>query len=173
MITCTWRHQTGSFAPTMLTTWFITYFHMVTFLLGSKRKKMLMPCLNNRPLSPCNTERKSEWTGIYRLQCEKTPSDICSQRTLRSACTSVQSDQSLLVCMKQLCILGYSKCTQWRFWSDCKCKAYLNRCCSCICPKVGLLKLQPIYLILAVLNKLTLKLPNTTIVICFVICLWF
>ena len=34
-----------------------------------------------------------------------------------------------VVCTKKLCILGYPKCAQWKFWSDCvKMQANLNLC---------------------------------------------
>ena len=51
---------------------------------------------------------------IYKPQHEKKKqtSDMYFQQRLKSACTSVPSDQSL-------CTLGYPKCAQWRFWSDC------------------------------------------------------
>ena len=38
---------------------------------------------------------------------------------LKSACASAQSDQSIDCPHKKLCILGYQKGAQWRFWSDC------------------------------------------------------
>ena len=52
----------------------------------------------------------------------------CMPNKLKSACKSVQPDQSILsACMKKLCILGYQKCSQWRFGSDCaKAQADLN-----------------------------------------------
>ena len=41
-----------------------------------------------------------------------------------------------IVCIKKLCVLGYPKCTRWRFWSDYAntqadlnlCWAYMSRC---------------------------------------------
>ena len=62
---------------------------------------------------------------------------MCSKRRLKSVCASAQSDQSLrcqhvivfclsvimyVLCFQRqpyICILGYPKCDQWRFWSDC------------------------------------------------------
>ena len=43
---------------------------------------------------------------------------MCAKRSLKSTCTSAQSDQSLLSAWRN-CILGYPKWAQWRFWSDC------------------------------------------------------
>ena len=42
-----------------------------------------------------------------------------SQTNTKIACTSVQSNRIFVVRLKTLYILGYSKCAQWRFWSDC------------------------------------------------------
>ena len=39
-----------------------------------------------------------------------------------TAWENVHSDVCIhvfIVSMKKLCIIGYNKCTQWRFWSDC------------------------------------------------------
>ena len=38
---------------------------------------------------------------------------------IKSACTTAQSDQSLRFPHDDFYILGYPKCSQWRFWSDC------------------------------------------------------
>ena len=51
---------------------------------------------------------------LYAATWEKNKqtSDMYFQQRLKSACTSLPSDRSL-------CTLGYPKCAQWRFWSDC------------------------------------------------------
>ena len=56
-----------------------------------------------------------------------------------------------IVRMKELCILGYPKCTQWRFWSDCaNAQADSHRLIwiftGCTCSKVRFLTLRFIWL---------------------------
>ena len=46
-------------------------------------------------------------------------SDKCAQRSLKLACASTQSDQSLHCLHKEIWILGCPKWVQGRFWSDC------------------------------------------------------
>ena len=57
--------------------------------------------------------------SVWAAKRENVLSDMCAQRRLLSACASVQANQRLVVRRKKLFILGYPKCTQWRFWSDC------------------------------------------------------
>ena len=38
---------------------------------------------------------------------------------LKSSCASAQSNQNLCCQHEEICILGYQKCAQWGFWSDC------------------------------------------------------
>ena len=49
---------------------------------------------------------------MYLLTC--VPKEDSKQPTLSGSLISV-----FVVRMKKLCILGYPKCAQWRFWSDC------------------------------------------------------
>ena len=57
-------------------------------------------------------------SNIGAVTAENAPSDMCAHRGLNPACAFSQSDQSLY-CLHELCLLGYPKCAQWRFRSDC------------------------------------------------------
>ena len=60
------------------------------------------------------------------------------------------SDWSLFVNMKKPCILGYPKCNQWRFWSDCtNLQAVLNLCLSHIRKQVFSDVAAQLYIILS------------------------
>ena len=71
----------------------------------------------------------------YHLSCNmrKLPSDVCPAKT-PSSCAFAQSDQTPRcshVCILGYpifsAVLGYLRCIQWSFWSDCKCvQADLN-----------------------------------------------
>ena len=60
----------------------------------------------------CILKWDATWENVY------IPSDMSALRRLKSACASNQI-RVFVVSMKKLCIPGYPKCTQWRFWSDC------------------------------------------------------
>ena len=50
---------------------------------------------------------------------ENVFSDTYAERRHKSACESVQSEQTFFSArMKKLCILGYRKCAQWSFRLD-------------------------------------------------------
>ena len=53
--------------------------------------------------------------------CENVPSDICTRRRLRSACTAAPSNHSFrsTVCLKKCWILSYPQSAHWRLWSAC------------------------------------------------------
>ena len=41
-----------------------------------------------------------------------------AQRRLCSECASAQADRVFIVRIQNICVLGYPKCANWRFWSD-------------------------------------------------------
>ena len=59
----------------------------------------------------------------FQYTRENVPSYMYAQQKLKLACASAQWMYSLIrvfvACTKKLCILGYSKCVQWRIGSDC------------------------------------------------------
>ena len=60
----------------------------------------------------CLTDQRAKRASVFficAVTWENVHSGICVQRRLRSACASAQSDQSLLVLRKTLCILGFPK----------------------------------------------------------------
>ena len=54
------------------------------------------------------------------LRCtwENVPADVCPMKTQINLCICAGWSVSAVHLMK-FCILGYPKCAQWRFWSDC------------------------------------------------------
>ena len=61
------------------------------------------------------------------------PSDICTKQRQISLCSLIKIFIVFIVQMKKFCILGYPKCAQWRFWSDClNAHADLNLCWACM-----------------------------------------
>ena len=71
-------------------------------------------------MSFCETYAKQinvrvHWASTW----ENVPSDVFVQRRLKLACAFSRSDQSLRCPHEETFILGYPKCAQWRFWSDC------------------------------------------------------
>ena len=64
---------------------------------------------------------------IGTLTRENVPSDMCAQHWLKSTVYSRSLIKVFFVSMKKHCILGYPKCAQWRFRSDCaKAQSDLN-----------------------------------------------
>ena len=69
-----------------------------------------------------NGWRYSHWGLKYReaARSENVLSDMYVARRLKSACLRICAVWSVfIVFRKKLCIIGYPKCAQWRFWSDC------------------------------------------------------
>ena len=86
----------------------------ILFMSFALFKFILRDCSRVKKWLEYETGRKT-WVA----RCGDVPSYIRAQRRLKLACASVQSDQSLLSAWKKLCNLGYPKCTERRFWSDC------------------------------------------------------
>ena len=94
--------------------------------------------LNRRVFLINYTIRAATW--------ENAPSEFVSIEGSNQPAHRSSLIRIFTVRMKKLCILGYPKWAQWRFWSDCtNAQADLNHVW-CTCPKVRFLLLQLITL---------------------------
>ena len=56
-----------------------------------------------------------KWAATW----ENIPSDMCTKEDSNQPALPRSLIRVFVVRMKAVCILGYSKCVYWRFWSDC------------------------------------------------------
>ena len=62
------------------------------------------------PVNPSFTIKSGIYWGQNYIHCRYVfVMDMCAQQRLKSVCASIE----------KLCILGYTKCVQWRLWSYC------------------------------------------------------
>ena len=114
-----------------------------------KYKNEINFCNNVVPTSPQLTS-----AFLLRLSCvyfirvatwENVPSDLCAQRKLKSACASVQSDQSFRCPHEELCIIGYPKCASEDSDQTARMRRLIWIFAWCTCPKVRFMRFGLIY----------------------------
>ena len=84
------------------------------------------PCVickdTGKPVHPPSMTRVLIYPSLDSLEATEV---TCHQGRLKLHFCTVWS--VFIVCMNKVCILGYPKCAQWRFWSHCtNVQAYLN-----------------------------------------------
>ena len=95
-----------------LNTWFVAHLYPImpaTLYAGDESPDQIGPnvCI-------CNTGHfLTAWPTHLSATWENIPYDVHPTKTQISLRIRAVDR------MKKLCILGYSKCAQWRFWSDC------------------------------------------------------
>ena len=64
----------------------------------------------------------SAWRNTASLAIQNVSREmpcVSNKDYIKLVCVFVQFEQSIRNRTKHLCILGYTKCALWRFWSDC------------------------------------------------------
>ena len=86
-------------------------------MINWKRKEHYPPPPPHLPQKVTIKIANTSWPWIFEPQPEKTQTEVHQWTQISLHICTVWS--IFIVHMKQLCILDYLKCAQWRFWSDC------------------------------------------------------